>query len=203
MNDITLRCSQPWPGGILGRPVVPVHQPRLSHKWESNPTVHCFYFTKSVEQRLYCVPTVERATGVLSVEMCIFWKSKHLFPASDNFFLALFVSSAFHFKYASAERAADVLSVEKCILWKSKHLFPGFYSFSRAFCFQCFSFQLSQLFHQSSQLGFLCTITGHGHICKYWKIVIAKRLRTRSGCAFRSREDQSQRHLIGCHRGNL
>jgi len=154
MNDITLRCSQPWPGGILGRPVVPVHQPRLSHKWESNPTVHCFYFTKSVEQRLYCVPTVERATGVLSVEMCIFWKSKHLFPASDNFFLALFVSSAFHFKYASAERATDVLSVEKCILWKSKHLFPGFYSFSRAFCFQCFSFQLSQLFHQSSQLGF-------------------------------------------------
>ena len=86
MNDITLRCSQPWPGGILGRPVVPVHQPRLSHKWESNPMVHCFYFTKSVEQRLYCVPTVERATGVLSVEMCIFWKSKHLFPASDNFF---------------------------------------------------------------------------------------------------------------------
>ena len=86
MNDITLRCLQPWPGGILGRPVVPVHQPRLSHKWESNPTVHCFYFTKSVEQRLYCVPTVERATGVLSVEMCIFWKSKHLFPASDNFF---------------------------------------------------------------------------------------------------------------------
>ena len=118
MNDITLRCSQPWPGGILGRPVVPVHQPRLSHKWESNPTVHCFYFTKSVEQRLYCVPTVERATGVLSVEMCIFWKSKHLFPASDNFFLALFVSSAFHFKYASAERATGVLSVEKCILWK-------------------------------------------------------------------------------------
>ena len=159
MNGITLRCSQPWPGGILGRPVVPVHQPRLSHKWESNPTVHCFYFTKSVEQRLYCVPTVERATGVLSVEMCIFWKSKHLFP--------------------------------------------GFYSFSRAFCFQCFSFQLSQLFHQSSQLGFLCTITGHGHICKYWKNVIAKRLRTRSGCAFRSREDPSQSHLIGCHRGNL
>ena len=144
MNDITLRCSQPWPGGILGRPVVPVHQPRLSHKWESNPTVHCFYFMKSVEQRLYCVPTVERATGVLSVEKCIFWKSKHLFPASDNFFscflfpvllilsmpvqsaqqassvwrsasfervnicfqvfilfLALFVSSAFHFNYLS------------------------------------------------------------------------------------------------------
>ena len=28
MNAITLRCLQPWLGGILGRPVVPAHQPR-------------------------------------------------------------------------------------------------------------------------------------------------------------------------------
>jgi len=28
INDITLGCSQPWFGGILGGPVVPAHQPR-------------------------------------------------------------------------------------------------------------------------------------------------------------------------------
>ena len=144
MNDITLRCSQPWPGGILGRPVVPVHQPRLSHKWESNPTVHCLWGDRTlffegrqpthtcpaehlkVEQRLYCVPTVERATGVLSVEMCIFWKSKHLFPASDNFFSrflfpVLFILSM---PVQSAQQASSV--------WRSA-------SFERVnICFQVF-----------------------------------------------------------------
>jgi len=139
MNDITLRCSQPWPGGILGRPVVPVHQPRLSHKWESNPTVHCFYFTKSVEQRLYCVPTVERATGVLSVEMCIFWKSKHLFPASDNFFSCFLFPVLFilSMPVQSAQQASSV--------WRSA-------SFERVnICFQVFivflALFVSSVFH--------------------------------------------------------
>ena len=39
--------------------------------------------------------------GVVSVEKCIFWKSKHLFPGSDSFFSPFFVSSAFHFKFPS------------------------------------------------------------------------------------------------------
>ena len=158
MNDITLRCSQPWPGGILGRPVVPVHQPRLSHKWDSNPTVHCFYFTKSVEQRLYCVPTVERATGVLSVEMCIFWKSKHLFPASDNFFFSRFLFPVLFILSMPVQSAQQTSSV-----WRSA-------SFERVnICFQVFIVFLALFVSSAFHFNFLsCSIRVANWVLYVW-----------------------------------
>ena len=122
-------------------------------------------------------------------QLLIIFFSRFLFPVL--FILSMPVQSAQ--QTSSVWRSASFERVNIC--------FQVFIVFLTLFV--SISFQLSQLFHQSSQLCFLCTITGHGHICKYWKNVIAKRLRTRSGCAFQSREDQSQRHLIGCHRGNL
>ena len=61
-TQATLRCSQPWLGGIVGGPGVPAHQPRQIIMG-IKPKGPLFLLHEVGRTEAFCAPTGKHATG--------------------------------------------------------------------------------------------------------------------------------------------